>query len=99
MKKLKHHFGGWKRDLGDIRDHVFALASPIPLPPVVDLRPGFAAVYDQGQLSSCTSNAICAAFDFERKRQGKPFMQPSRLFHYYNERVMEGTVDYDSGAS
>jgi C1A family cysteine protease len=37
--------------------------------------------------------------DFERKRQGLPFMTPSRLFIYYNERAIEGTTASDAGAS
>ena len=89
---------GYIPDLPDFRDHRYKLAAPIPLPPVVDLRPGMPPVYDQGQLGSCTANAIAAAFDFERNRQGKPFITPSRLFIYFNEREMEGTVDSDSGA-
>jgi len=49
-------------------------------------------------LGSCTANAIAAAIEFDRKKQGLPDFVPSRLFIYYNERVMEGTVDTDSGA-
>ena len=33
-----------------------------------------------------------------RKKQGLPDQPLSRLFIYYNERLMEGTVDQDSGA-
>ena len=43
-------------------------------------------------------NAIGAAFEFEQKKQGLPDFTPSRLFIYYNERTIEGTVDADSGA-
>ena len=89
---------GWTPDRPDQRDHAFRLAEPIPLPPAVDLRAGMPPVYSQGELGSCTANAIAAAFDFERQRQGKPFITPSRLFIYFNEREMEGTVDSDSGA-
>ena len=32
------------------------------------------------------------------KQKLKPKFVPSRLFIYYNERVMEGTVETDSGA-
>ena len=52
------------------------------------------AGYDQGQLGSCTANAIAAAIEFDQKKR----FVPSRLFIYYNERVMEGTVDSDAGA-
>jgi C1A family cysteine protease len=55
-------------------------------------------VYDQGQLGSCTANAIGAAFEFELVKQSLPDFMPSRLFIYYNERAMEGSVSTDSGA-
>lgn len=56
-------------------------------------------VYDQGQLGSCTGNAIAAAFEYEAIKQKEKPATPSRLFIYYNERVMEGTVDQDAGAA
>jgi C1A family cysteine protease len=56
-------------------------------------------VYDQGQLGSCTANSIGAILELnERKQEEKDAATPSRLFIYYNERVMEGTVSEDSGA-
>ena len=92
---------GWIRDLPDQRDHLYA-APPeflLKLPPGADLRPQCPDVYDQGQLGSCTANAIAAALEFDqmKEKQAKVFM-PSRLFIYYNERAMEGTVNEDSGA-
>jgi len=69
------------------------------LPPSVDLRSQCPpTVYDQGQLGSCTANAIGGAFEFGLLKQGLPDFMPSRLFIYYNERVIEGTVGSDSGA-
>ena len=89
---------GWNPDLPDQRDHAFAIAKPVPLPPVIDLRLQMPPVYNQGELGSCTANAIAAVLDFGRQHQGKPFMSPSRLFVYFNERTMERTVSEDSGA-
>jgi len=68
------------------------------LPPKVDLRPNCPPVYDQGQLGSCTANAIGGALQFDQMKQAKEAFVPSRLFIYYNERVMENTVDEDAGA-
>jgi C1A family cysteine protease len=68
------------------------------LPAKVDLRPQCPPVYDQGQLGSCTANAIGAAHAFAQMRHYKRNFMPSRLFIYFNERVMERTVDTDSGA-
>jgi C1A family cysteine protease len=91
---------GWVPDLPDARDYLYAAPEAVlaTLPKTVDLRPDCPPVYDQGQLGSCTANAIGAAFEFaQRKEQLADFM-PSRLFIYYNERKIEGTVDEDSGA-
>jgi C1A family cysteine protease len=92
---------GWVRDLPDHRDRYWlapALASA-ELPAAVDLRPQCPPVYDQGELGSCTANAIAGAVQFDEIRSGiAPTWTPSRLFIYYNERVLEGTVNSDSGA-
>jgi len=68
------------------------------LPVKVDLRPKCPAVYNQGSLGSCTANAIAGALEFDLIKEKLPVFQPSRLFIYYNERVIEGTVDEDAGA-
>ena len=45
------------------------------------------------------ANAIAGAIQFERrKQQFAPDFTPSRLFIYYNERVIEHSVASDSGA-
>jgi C1A family cysteine protease len=95
-----HRKYGWAPDVPDFRDHVYSAPLPVleKLPPKKDLRPGCPPVYDQGQLGSCTGNAIAGAIQFEQKKQGVNVFVPSRLFIYYNERVMEGTVNSDSGA-
>jgi C1A family cysteine protease len=98
---MSNHHYGWVPDLPDNRDFMFAapvedLAS---LPASVDLRPQCPKeVYDQGQLGSCTANAIAGALEFEQLKQGLKTFTPSRLFIYYNERVIEHTVNTDSGA-
>jgi C1A family cysteine protease len=91
---------GWNRDMPDGRDLMYAAPPEVvtQLPPKVDLRPQCPGVYDQGQLGSCTANAIGAALEFDQIRQKKSPFTPSRLFIYYNERAMEGTADSDSGA-
>ena len=97
--KIRHY--GWIPDLPDHRDHVFAAppAMVAALPPRADLRPGCPPVYDQGELGSCTAQAIAAAVQFDQQKQGQSdTFTPSRLFIYYNERVIEGTIDEDAGA-
>ena len=90
---------GWKRDLHDQNDYQFKVIAPVPTPPLVDLTPFCPPVYDQGDLGSCTANALAAAYEFEKMKQKQPYFMPSRLFIYYNERVMEKTVKSDAGAA
>lgn len=91
---------GWIPDLPDRRD--FRYAAPLdrlgPLPHTVSLRGFCPPVYDQGALGSCTANAIAAAMAFDQRKQELAPLEPSRLFIYYNERVIEGTAGQDAGA-
>ena len=92
---------GWIRDLPDQRDHLYAAPRDLllNLPASADLRKQCPPVYDQGAINSCTANAIAAALEFDQMRQKlSPIFVPSRLFIYYNERAIEGTVNQDSGA-
>jgi len=100
---MPHHIAhyGWVPDLPDKRDYLYAapLQKIGPLPSSVDLRTDCPDVYDQGQLGSCTANAIGAAHEFAQMKEKLPqIFAPSRLFIYYNEREIEGTVNSDSGA-
>jgi len=92
---------GWHPDLPDHRDLVYAVPAHVTataLPRLVDLRPQCPRVYNQGQLGSCTGNAIAAAIQFEQMKQALPVFAPSRLFIYYNERVMGHSITLDNGA-
>ncbi len=97
-RRIKRY--GWTPDLPDHRDHLYVapLVMLKKLPSKADLRKHCPPVYDQGQLGSCTGNAVGAAIQFDRMKQKTTDFTPSRLFIYYNERVMEGTVASDSGA-
>jgi C1A family cysteine protease len=92
---------GWRPDQPDHRDLMYSapVGTLSAIPSSVDLRPGCPPVYDQGHLGSCTANAIAGAVQFDRlKANQSPDFVPSRLFIYYNERVTEKSVSYDSGA-
>lgn len=77
------------------------------LPEFIDLRSICPKVYDQGQLGSCTANALCGVVHFDWINNmtspmppslNEPELMGSRLFLYYNERMLENTIDEDSGA-
>jgi C1A family cysteine protease len=97
-RKIKGY--GWNRDMPDGRDLMYGAPPEVvtQLPTKVDLRSQCPEVYDQGQLGSCTANSIGGALEFDQIKEGEQSFTPSRLFIYYNERVIEGTVNSDSGA-
>jgi C1A family cysteine protease len=98
-RRIKRY--GWIPDLPDRRDRIFSAppATLRALPARVDMRAENPPIYDQGQLGSCTAQAIAAALQFDQaKQQQADVFTPSRLFIYYNERVIEGTAGEDAGA-
>lgn len=97
LKKSKRIYR-CRQDVHDERDYYIYWISK-NIKDVIDLRNQCPVIYDQGQLGSCTANAICAAYQFDEIKDYNSSILPSRLFLYYNERKMEGTVNYDSGAS
>jgi C1A family cysteine protease len=91
----------WKKDTEDTRDYIYRSLSP-PLakrPTKVDLRPLDGPIEDQGDLGSCTANAIAGNLQFIEKKDKLPVDMFSRLFIYYGERLIEGTVSEDSGST
>jgi len=91
---------GWKRDLPSHHDNFLMVANPFVVStfPKEKFLTGLPPVYDQGSLGSCTANALGSIFEFEQTEQGLPDFMPSRLFIYYNERKIEGTIEVDAGA-
>jgi len=99
--KSSRHFYGWKKDTPNTDDdfHNFIINSTLDNIKLVDLRSTCPAVYNQDKLGSCTANAIAAAYEYDEIKQNeKDVFIPSRLFIYYNERKIEGSIDTDSGA-
>jgi C1A family cysteine protease len=73
----------------------------ISLPSIVNNRFYCSAVDDQGDIGSCTAEAWANLLEYNQCANGlggKFFKNLSRLFIYYNERVIENTVNEDSGA-
>lgn len=95
-----HSWYGWRHDTPDARDHLYAaIAPPLRRLPVrVDLRPWCSPVESQGSLGSCTAHALVSSLEFLERRAGRRRRHLSRLFVYYNARVLEGTAASDDGA-
>ncbi|MBF0489150.1 MAG: C1 family peptidase [Candidatus Omnitrophica bacterium] len=91
---------GWIPDIPDTRDLYYSAIRPkLKFPPSVDLRSTCSAVENQGQLGSCTANALAGNLEFLDKKNDGIYTDVSRLFIYFNERVLDGHEDSDSGAS
>jgi len=91
---------GWVPDLPDHRDFLFEQIRPmiVTLPPSINLRATCPPIEDQGQLGSCTANALVGALEFLEIKDSIKLVDLSRLFIYYDERAIEHTVKSDSGA-
>jgi C1A family cysteine protease len=80
---------GWRPSMPDPRD-VVADTSEIPILAEVDPRGDYMTpIYNQGQLGSCTANAVAAAIDADRIVSGMAAIKPSRLGIYWFERFLE----------
>ena len=107
MGILKRLFGkptlnkyGWRPDVPDHRDYRFShrVTSIVETPEVVDWRPLMPPIYNQGDLGSCTANALGAGFQYVQIKLKQPNWVPSRLMIYFMEREMEHTINEDAGA-
>lgn len=90
----------WKKGPKDSRDFksLRHLTAPPTLPESFELDRQI-PIYDQLDLGSCTANSGCACYRFESAQVlGNFNFDPSRLFLYYNTRVLEGSVNEDAGA-
>ena len=99
------------RDSRDLGMHSFMLSASKPmvdkLPSSVDEEPNCPSVVDQLSLGSCTANsAYCmrghiyrTQLPYEKHKDiAAADFDISRLYVYYREREMEGTLPQDSGA-
>lgn len=109
METFNHGLGRIKQNPDDrdfTVDHPLVAAyfqrlKPIQdLPAVVDNTQWSGKVLDQGELGSCTAFAATklAMYYYNKTGVTKDF-EGSELFFYYHERVLEGTVMSDSGAT
>lgn len=89
----KYHY---KVDKLDKRDFLYQPLG-VDASSYVDLRPYCSLIENQGALGSCTGQAVAGAIELLNKRNNKP-TDVSRLYIYYYERLLLGTINYDSGA-
>ena len=88
-----------KQDKIDFRDLPY-IPAKTSLADIVDLRKWASPVENQMNLGSCTANALVNDYELLTNRDAPTHsVDLSRLFVYYNERVLEESVDVDSGAT
>lgn len=89
------HSYGCRKDSPDSRDWKlsYSLSAPIPLPSKVNLIPKLPPCYNQYNLNSCVGNAVAAALQYLNMSYGNL----SRLFLYYNGRLLEESHRVDQG--
>jgi len=103
----------WKKDKEDLRDFKYEITHKVSItniPKSIDLSTSCSPVFDQGQIGSCTGNALAGMYEYLQLKYLKDttiktaeefttkYDPVSRLFIYYYERSLEGTVGEDSGA-
>lgn len=94
---------GWKPDIPDARDLkyglVFAPKADEVLPSKVDLRKWCSPIENQLSANSCVGNGLVGDLEFLMIKDQKNFIDLSRLFAYYNARLLDGSQKTDSGAT
>jgi C1A family cysteine protease len=87
-----------RQDPGDWRDLPYSFARQ-PLRDIVDLRNWATPIESQGHLGSCTGQAVVGAYELLlNKEYPNKLVDLSRLFVYYNARLLENVVNEDVGA-
>jgi C1A family cysteine protease len=89
---------GWIKDSPDARDRLYNKPRGLRRPKKQDLRPACSPIENQTTLGSCTANAAVGTTEFLEIKDKVQFIDFSRLYVYYNERVMDGTVNEDAGS-
>jgi C1A family cysteine protease len=94
---MAQHIYNLKKQIPDARDYqvkdLLAAVAPVTIPASF-LLTNDPAIYNQGNLGSCTANAGAAA----RIMLTNLTKDMARMFLYWEERNIEGTVSTDAGA-
>jgi C1A family cysteine protease len=96
--EFERHAYGWKgKEPEDVRDFMFRYEKTLVLPPEVDLRKWDSPVDNQGSLGACGGHAAVALKEYLMLKSGVQHVDLSRLYAYYQARLIEGNVGTDSG--
>lgn len=99
---IHDHVYGWTKSIPKANEKILKLSffkTAAPLPVKADILASAPAIWDQGQLGSCTAHGTGRSFaHIVFQETGAQFM-PARLALYYLTRAMEGTIRQDAGGS
>lgn len=95
--------GGWRLESPDSQDRL--LVDNLPKMALleaasggaVDLRKWCSPVENQRDIGSCVGNAVVGGLELLQIRNGQKLIDLSRMFVYYNSRLMHGDAEQDSG--
>lgn len=96
--------GSWKPEPVDSNDDMFSdnlgkmLLTETPVNGIIDLRKVCSPIENQRDLSSCVGNGVVGALEMLNISKGRPHVDLSRLFVYYNARLAAGDADRDEGS-
>ena len=101
-----HVYNGWKPELPDFNDLMYSehlLFKDRGLCGVtqykdVDLRPNSPACWNQLSINSCVAHGCSYLFAYAGILEKTDSWTPSRLFVYYNARLLENNENSDGGA-
>lgn len=97
---LSPKLGGWRKEDKSDEDKIFD-TQKLSLVSIsdnkIDLRSMCSPVEKQLQLSSCVGNAIVGGLELLLRSRHGNFVDLSRLFVYYNSRLMNGEQNKDEG--
>src|SRR5205807_10180017 len=97
LDKRSPKWYGWLPDLPDHRDFSYSVIAPrlAKLPAKIDLRKKCSPAETQGELGSCTANALVGARECLEIKHGSECVDLSRRFDYYNDRALAAPVRHD----
>lgn len=93
----RYRLSGWRRQARDGRDVVLDIARRFRTVRTCDLSGHMGPQLDQLKEGSCGPNSVEEILQWLQSYQELPVVGSSRLFTYYNTRLLMGTVDEDSG--
>jgi len=99
---IQPRLGGYRTDPVDTDDYSFEDVAhvsglTVPTGAGVDLRKWCSPIEDQQTLGSCVGNAVVGALELLQARFGVKRSDLSRMFVYYNSRLMHKEHDRDNG--